>query len=254
MGRGPRGSVGRAGQGGVPHLPTHARMAMADTGRHPRGSGSRTSPAGVAGAALTPQPPLPLRGERGETDLGGNQVPPASPGLPRRGGFPTETSPCQPWRWEKGENMIWGRAWPSPNPRVAAARALLPNGCLPVSDGDGRRDHGSGGPSPAPSPWLPRRGGVPRETASRQPWRRERGSNGFGGNQVPPPPGLPRRRGFHKAAACRGPRHERRDGARSPNPQSPIPNPRPRLTDGHGSRTLRPPAGGAPAVIGARRA
>ena len=158
MGRGPRGSVGRAGKGGVPHLPAHSRMAMADTGRHPRGSGSRTSPAGVAGAALTPQPPLPLRGERGETDLGRNQVPPrepriaaarrlpdgdlplsamamgkggehdlgeglalpAPPGCRGAGAFSQRKPPLVRRRWEKRPWL--GRAKPSPEPLVAAAR------------------------------------------------------------------------------------------------------------------------------------
>ena len=82
--------------------------------------------------------------------MGEGQALPPTPGLPLRGGFPTDTSPWQMAMGE-GEQLIWGRAKPSPGPPIAGAQPLS-NGYLPLSalargeglggeGGPGRPDH-----------------------------------------------------------------------------------------------------------------
>ena len=61
--------------------------------------------------------------------MGEGQALPRTPGLPRRGRFPIDPSPCQMAMGE-GEQLIWAGPSPLPDPRIAAARPL-PNGYLP---------------------------------------------------------------------------------------------------------------------------
>ena len=71
--------------------PVPVLMAMAEMGRHLLGSGTRS--------ARTPSPPSPLspcEGRGGETDPEEGQTLPQAPGLPLRGGFPTDASPSPP--------------------------------------------------------------------------------------------------------------------------------------------------------------
>ena len=175
---------------GTPSPPAPPPLARADRGRDPRESGIRVSRPGPPGP---PSPPSPLSrggGRGGEAELGEGQALPQTPGLPRRGRIPTDTSPCQAAAGE-GEHRSRGRTWPSPGApgcRGAAASQSLSNGHFPcqLARGEGEKlIRGRAWPSPGPSAC---RGAA----ASR--WRpspvRSQGERGLGGEEVPPtPPG-----------------------------------------------------------------
>ena len=68
---------------------------MADKGRYPLGSGTRTSRQGPPGLPSPPSPLSPCAGRGGETDPGEGQALPRTPGLPLRDRFPMNPCPYQ---------------------------------------------------------------------------------------------------------------------------------------------------------------
>ena len=134
-----RSEAAAAPRGGArrdrPHPPAPSPIAMGEGEKLIRGRAKPSpGPPDCRGAAASrSMPPLVSHGDGrgGATDSGEGLALPRTPGLPRRGRFPIETCPCQPFRWERGEKPAPGRAKP-PRPRVAAARRL-PNPGAPVS-------------------------------------------------------------------------------------------------------------------------
>ena len=120
-GRCPLGSgtrTSRPGAPGRPHPPAPAHMAMADKGRYRSGSGRAAATRG-SGGGLGPPPdqflPLSHRDGRGGW---GVRADPADPAARCGCRFRTDTSPCH----GRNVRLSGGRPGPPPDPRVAAAR------------------------------------------------------------------------------------------------------------------------------------
>ena len=123
---------------------SRSRRRRPDEGRCPFGSGGRTSQRGSPGP---PSPPSPLShgdGRGGATDLGEGQALPRTPGLPLRGRFPMDTSPCQHGRGRRGVRAV-------PAGPAARRRCRFPTATFPcqMAGGKGGPIRGRAKPSPA---------------------------------------------------------------------------------------------------------
>ena len=174
-----------------PHPPAPA-PAAAGEGEHRRRGRAKPSPGppGCRGAAASQSlsngylPRSDGEGRGGSIARGRVSPSDASVGLPRRGGFPTDTSPCQSAVGE-GEQLVWWEPSPpeAPNCRGTAASRSIP---APVSPGGGRGACDSGEGQTLPQTLgLPRRGGFrPEPSPCRpSPWE---GANMGSRNQGPP--------------------------------------------------------------------